>query len=417
MIKNVPRGLIVVLLLAALLQAHRGIAQQGDYIATLEPLQGLVQHQTASDNPHDRAQWQTVTDVLVLSEGDRVRTDSQGQAVITFFEGIESVVSESSLVVVSTLALPETADDAVDISLDVLVGVTITGISAALDPQDRFEIHTPAATAAVRGTEWWTHVLPDGSVMLVALDGEVGVIMNHDPGVTHMVSAGSAMEMTPQGDAEEMTMEAMPMPAPMAAAVPVPLAGPGCGDGVCAAAETCAVDCLDRATLTSCGDALCDPDQGEDLFVCPSDCAPFAGQQCGSGTCDPDESSLTCAQDCTRGEYFQPVAPDLCGNTICDATESALTCAADCGRLPVAAWQSCYVAGDNINLRQGPGTDFPVVGRLDTGDGLPAIGRSADDLWFVVDRGSSRAWVASWLVDTVGLCSMLPVMQPPPPPA
>ncbi|MBN1563380.1 MAG: hypothetical protein JXA10_06055, partial [Anaerolineae bacterium] len=94
-------------------------AQAGP-LATLDPVSGLVQHQTAFANPQDPAAWQTVIAPLLVNEGDRIRTDAAGLAYLTFFEGIQTEIRANTFVVVSTLDLP--ADGSVNISLDVLVG-------------------------------------------------------------------------------------------------------------------------------------------------------------------------------------------------------------------------------------------------------------------------------------------------------
>mgnify|MGYP005846299049 CR=1 FL=1 len=61
------------------------------------------------------------------------------------------------------------------------------------------------------------------------------------------------------------------------------------------------------------------------------------------------------------------------------------------------------VAGEeNLNLRAGPGTEYPVVGFLPTGVEAPLVGRTLDNLWYVVEIGEQRAWVASWLVTLTG---------------
>ena len=40
---------------------RRGGAAQPDPLATLDPVSGLIQHQTAFDDPQDLTAWQTVS--------------------------------------------------------------------------------------------------------------------------------------------------------------------------------------------------------------------------------------------------------------------------------------------------------------------------------------------------------------------
>lgn len=339
-------------------------AAQSAPLASLDPVSGLVQYQTAHDDPQDPAAWQTLSGPVLAGEGDRIRTDSAGLAYLTFFEGIQTEIRANTLVVVSTLVLA--AEDPLNVSLDVLVGTTFTTIDAALGPNDRFEIHTPGATAAVRGTRWWTFVEPNGDATFATEAGRVDIFLHR------FLAAAPAVGEAPdvaagEAPAEDSAPEGAAPPAaaarPRAAAsvgaggfvgvsragtrladarvttlpsrerLPIrKLAPASCGDGVCRPVERrlCPVDCVNRAELTACGDGVCDPDAGESLLVCGTDCGPFAGESCGDGSCDADESGLTCPADCSADQYFSPVNTALCGNGVCDPTESALRCPADC---------------------------------------------------------------------------------------
>ena len=57
------------------------------------------------------------------------------------------------------------------------------------------------------------------------------------------------------------------------------------------------------------------------------------------------------------------------------------------------------------NLRAGPGTNYAVVGRVNAGDAVPAVARSADGEWLQVRDG---VWIAAVLVD--GVAAGLPVV-------
>jgi uncharacterized protein YraI len=50
------------------------------------------------------------------------------------------------------------------------------------------------------------------------------------------------------------------------------------------------------------------------------------------------------------------------------------------------------------NLRQGPATDFPVVGAAVEGQELTVVGQLADGSWYVLDNG---AWIFGQLVENV----------------
>ncbi len=72
---------------------------------------------------------------------------------------------------------------------------------------------------------------------------------------------------------------------------------------------------------------------------------------------------------------------------------------------------------EQINVRAGPSQDYPIVGVLEQGEKVPALGRSMGGDWVeiaypVVDGGV--AWVYSYLVTISG--GELPVVIPPPTP-
>ena len=71
---------------------------------------------------------------------------------------------------------------------------------------------------------------------------------------------------------------------------------------------------------------------------------------------------------------------------------------------------------DQINVRSGPSTDYPIVGVLIAGQQVPALGRSVGGQWIqVVYPGGPEgvAWVYAPLVEPVGT---LPIIEPPPTP-
>lgn len=73
---------------------------------------------------------------------------------------------------------------------------------------------------------------------------------------------------------------------------------------------------------------------------------------------------------------------------------------------------------EQINVRSGPGTEYPIVGVLVAGQIVPAYGRSAAGLWIQIGYPGipeGVAWVYSPLV-TVLRGSELPIIEPPPTP-
>jgi uncharacterized protein YgiM (DUF1202 family) len=59
--------------------------------------------------------------------------------------------------------------------------------------------------------------------------------------------------------------------------------------------------------------------------------------------------------------------------------------------------QTGYTAVTNVNLnvRSGPGTNFPIVGLLYAGQTANVIGRNASSTWWQIQRLNLRGWVSA----------------------
>lgn len=73
-------------------------------------------------------------------------------------------------------------------------------------------------------------------------------------------------------------------------------------------------------------------------------------------------------------------------------------------------------AGDsNVNVRSGPGVNFPRIGALAQGDSAPVIGRNADGSWWKITISNGEGWVADSVV-TAANTGGVPVAEAPAPP-
>ena len=73
-----------------------------------------------------------------------------------------------------------------------------------------------------------------------------------------------------------------------------------------------------------------------------------------------------------------------------------------------------------VNLREGPGTNYPIAGSLGPGDSVEVLARIESGEWDQVVLGAGKqAWVASWLLIDAPDKESLPIAQdiPTPPPA
>ncbi len=81
------------------------------------------------------------------------------------------------------------------------------------------------------------------------------------------------------------------------------------------------------------------------------------------------------------------------------------------------------IVGQYVNVRTGPGTNYPSTGTMKTGDTANIIGRNAESTWWFVENAQVRGWVIdSAILDKVtGDTSKVPFAQSPstplPPPA
>ena len=72
------------------------------------------------------------------------------------------------------------------------------------------------------------------------------------------------------------------------------------------------------------------------------------------------------------------------------------------------------------NVREGPGTNYPVIGNIAEGGTAPILGISAAGTWYAVDFGGAlegRAWISKQVARYDGDESDLAVVAAPPPPA
>nr|BAL57228.1 hypothetical protein HGMM_F48D12C27 [uncultured Chloroflexota bacterium]BAL58046.1 hypothetical protein HGMM_F54B02C11 [uncultured Chloroflexota bacterium] len=88
---------------------------------------------------------------------------------------------------------------------------------------------------------------------------------------------------------------------------------------------------------------------------------------------------------------------------------------------PTATLNAPYVIvtyEEEINVRAGPGTLYPIVGKLSPGATAPALGVSPGKIWVQIaypGAPEGKGWVHSTLVQLV-TTRELPVIQPPPTP-
>lgn len=117
--------------------------------------------------PYGTEEWVEAKKGMFLYEGDQLKTHPNSLAGITFANGIELKINENS-----TFTIQITEEREMKNAIDLLIGeifskIMIEGV--------KFEMHTPVAVAAVRGTEFNTNVRGNKIATFLVYKGTVEV--------------------------------------------------------------------------------------------------------------------------------------------------------------------------------------------------------------------------------------------------
>lgn len=67
-----------------------------------------------------------------------------------------------------------------------------------------------------------------------------------------------------------------------------------------------------------------------------------------------------------------------------------------------------------LNVRQGPSTAYTRISVLAAGTVVPIVGRNTDNSWWQIRVGTTIGWVIDDYVTIYGICTGIPIVQPPP---
>ena len=119
------------------------------------------------------AAYRPGNDGMTLTAGTRIRTSPDSHALLTFFEGSTITLEPDTEIEVREV---QQADElATSIVLKQWAGKTWSRVVRLADPASRYEIETPTATAAVRGTLFKTEVAESGATRVATTEGLVNV--------------------------------------------------------------------------------------------------------------------------------------------------------------------------------------------------------------------------------------------------
>ncbi len=69
-----------------------------------------------------------------------------------------------------------------------------------------------------------------------------------------------------------------------------------------------------------------------------------------------------------------------------------------------------------VNVRTGPGNNYPVIGQLKKNEQQQIVGANGDFTWYVIDFRQQQGWLSTSLVTVFGDVRTLPLVVPPPTP-
>jgi hypothetical protein len=114
-------------------------------LCVITAAEGTVLIQKPQEN-----RWQNGEAGMFLGITDLVKTETGGQATLTFFDGSTIELDEETEISLREL---DSSGRSVKIKIQQDIGRTFNCVKKLADPASRYEIETTAAVAAVRGTE------------------------------------------------------------------------------------------------------------------------------------------------------------------------------------------------------------------------------------------------------------------------
>src|SRR5438309_6366208 len=194
---------IIALAIAAFLYFPRGASVASTNAATLAVVN------TAIEGSRSGAAFAPALDGEVFANGDVVKSNDSGRAVLTFFDGSSLAVDPGSQVRV--VSLNRVAGDGIQVTIEQTLGRTWASVQKLKTPDSKFEVRTPSSTAAVRGTAFQTIVdrRTDGTTQTTFLSDDGTLLVSATAGSTTTVNAGSQVTV---GQNQQAPANATPIP-------------------------------------------------------------------------------------------------------------------------------------------------------------------------------------------------------------
>ena len=132
----------------------------------------------------------------LLEPSNRIETGQNGRVVISLNDGGSQItVLPKSNVVLKNFRAAQTVREL----LDIIVGRVIVKIHHFGGKPNPYRLNSPAASIAVRGTEFIVDVLPGGETLVLVREGLVEVWPRNNPDNKRLVSTGGKVTIQPGG--------------------------------------------------------------------------------------------------------------------------------------------------------------------------------------------------------------------------
>ncbi|MFL7791725.1 MAG: FecR domain-containing protein, partial [Anaerolineae bacterium] len=162
-------AILSLMLLGLALVLHPWLGDSVARVATLEGGSGVVEVLPAGGDA-----WQRVLTGARVEAGDRLRTGPESTVQVVFFDGSTTDLVAETELTIAQLSSKQDGSGKI-IVLHQWLGRTYNHVQPLLDADSRFEIKTPAAVTAVRGTKFALGVEEDGTTQVVVVEGQVDV--------------------------------------------------------------------------------------------------------------------------------------------------------------------------------------------------------------------------------------------------
>src|SRR5215475_12121612 len=132
----------------------------------------------------------------LLDPGNIIETGPNGRVVISLSDGGQITVLPNSRVILKNFLVAHSAREL----LEIVVGRVLVKIHHVGGKPNPYRLNSPAASIAVRGTEFIVDVLLSGETLVFVREGQVEVWPRNNPGNKRLVTPGGRVIVRPGGD-------------------------------------------------------------------------------------------------------------------------------------------------------------------------------------------------------------------------